>query len=116
LRCIQQRLRTCKVTLHLGNTKIVNLRGRASARYTKKYDFLGFTIVAIPKTESVKNRKKVHIIVILLECGKHFHWFIVNAFSIFQQDFCWGHSQQGIMRAVIIIEPLPMLTYAPYLM
>ena len=44
LRCIEQRMCTCKLTLHPGKTTIVNLRGRASARYPKKYDFLGFTI------------------------------------------------------------------------
>jgi len=32
---IEQRLRTCKLTLHSGKTKIVNLRGRAMARYPK---------------------------------------------------------------------------------
>jgi len=33
-----------ELKLHSGKTTIVNLLKRASARYPKKYDFLGFTI------------------------------------------------------------------------
>ena len=44
LRSIEQRMRTCKLKLHPTKTKIVNLRGRATERYPRKYDFLGFTI------------------------------------------------------------------------
>ncbi len=44
LRSIEQRMRTCKLKLHPTKTKIVNLTGRATERYPRKYDFLGFTI------------------------------------------------------------------------
>jgi hypothetical protein len=44
LRAIEQRMKTCKLTLHPEKTKIVNLRGRSEKRYARKYDFLGFSI------------------------------------------------------------------------
>lgn len=44
LRQISERLRNCKLTLHPEKTKIVNLRGTAEKKYSKSYDFLGFTI------------------------------------------------------------------------
>jgi len=44
LRVIDRRMKSCKLTLHPVKTKIVNLRGRADQRYSRKYDFLGFSI------------------------------------------------------------------------
>ena len=41
---IKQRLMKCKLEVHPTKTKIVNLRGASEKRYTKKYDFLGFSI------------------------------------------------------------------------
>lgn len=41
---IRQRFSVCKLELHQQKTKIVNLRGKASKRYPKGFDFLGFTI------------------------------------------------------------------------
>lgn len=41
---IRERFRVCKLELHQQKTKIVNLRGKASKRYPKGFDFLGFTI------------------------------------------------------------------------
>ena len=44
LRQISERLRNCKLTLHPEKTKIVNLRGISEKKYSKSYDFLGFTL------------------------------------------------------------------------
>jgi group II intron reverse transcriptase/maturase len=44
LKQIRQRLSFCKLSVHPGKTKIVNLRGTAKKKYTKSFDFLGFTI------------------------------------------------------------------------
>lgn len=44
LQVIDLRMRTCKLSLHPDKTKIVNLRGRSQKQYSKKYDFLGFSI------------------------------------------------------------------------
>ncbi len=44
MRAIDQRMKNCKLTLHPEKTKIVNLRGQAEKRYSRKYDFLGFSI------------------------------------------------------------------------
>lgn len=44
LRVIDQRMRSCRLTLHPVKTKIVNLRGQSRQRYARKYDFLGFSI------------------------------------------------------------------------
>jgi RNA-directed DNA polymerase len=44
MRAIEQRMKSCKLTLHPEKTKIVNLRGRSEKRYARKYDFLGFSI------------------------------------------------------------------------
>ena len=44
LRAIEQRMKTCKRTLHPEKTKIVNLRGWSEQHYARKYDFLGFCI------------------------------------------------------------------------
>ena len=44
LRAIEQRMKTCKLTLHPEKTKIVNLRGWSEQHYARKYDFLGFCI------------------------------------------------------------------------
>ncbi len=44
LRQIENRLSSCKLTLHPQKTQIVNLRGKAEKKYPKSYDFLGFTI------------------------------------------------------------------------
>lgn len=41
---IRKRMRMCKLTLHETKTKIVNLRGQSEKKYSKSYDFLGFTI------------------------------------------------------------------------
>jgi RNA-directed DNA polymerase len=41
---IKQRIESCKLTLHPGKTKIVNLRGISQKKYSKSFDFLGFTI------------------------------------------------------------------------
>lgn len=44
LSLIRKRLASCKLQLHPEKTKIVNLRGRSEIKYTKSFDFLGFTI------------------------------------------------------------------------
>jgi group II intron reverse transcriptase/maturase len=44
LNAIRRRLEECKLSVHPEKTKVVNLRGRATERYPRKYDFLGFCI------------------------------------------------------------------------
>lgn len=44
LRALEQRMKSCKLTLHPEKTKIVNLRGWSEQLYARKYDFLGFCI------------------------------------------------------------------------
>jgi len=44
LRQVSQRYNDCKLSLHPEKTKIVNLRGTSEQKYSKGYDFLGFTI------------------------------------------------------------------------
>lgn len=44
LKCISERLRSCKLQLNADKTKIVNLRGKSEKKYARSYDFLGFTI------------------------------------------------------------------------
>ena len=41
---IKYRFAQCKLTLHEGKTKIVNLRGSSEKKYKKSFDFLGFTL------------------------------------------------------------------------
>jgi group II intron reverse transcriptase/maturase len=41
---IRKRMKACKLDLHPVKTKIVNLRGVSEKKYSKGYDFLGFTI------------------------------------------------------------------------
>jgi RNA-directed DNA polymerase len=41
---ISERLASCKLEVHPVKTKIVNLRGYSSIRYTRSFDFLGFTL------------------------------------------------------------------------
>ncbi len=44
LKMIQQRMTSCKLTLHPVKTKIINLRGTSEKKYPRSFDFLGFTI------------------------------------------------------------------------
>lgn len=41
---IKKRMASCKLTLHNEKSKIVNLRGVSTTKYSKGFDFLGFTI------------------------------------------------------------------------
>ena len=41
---IRERLSSCNLEVHPLKTKIVNLRGYSSSRYTRSFDFLGFTL------------------------------------------------------------------------
>ncbi|MFZ6009805.1 MAG: reverse transcriptase domain-containing protein, partial [Bacteroidota bacterium] len=41
---IKQRFSECKLQVHEGKTKIVNIRGGSEKKYQKNFDFLGFTI------------------------------------------------------------------------
>lgn len=41
---IKQRFEQCRLSLHEGKTKIVNIRGSSEKKYKKSFDFLGFTI------------------------------------------------------------------------
>jgi RNA-directed DNA polymerase len=50
LRQISQRMKACHLELHPVKTKIVNLRGWSGTKYPRKYDFLGFTIMASMQT------------------------------------------------------------------
>jgi len=40
---VTKRLETCKLTVHQTKTKVINLRGKSELKYTRKYDFLGYT-------------------------------------------------------------------------
>jgi hypothetical protein len=44
LRAIEQRMKSCKMALHLEKTKIINFRSWSEKYYARKYDFLGFSI------------------------------------------------------------------------
>jgi RNA-directed DNA polymerase len=44
LKQIRERFKECKLSLHPTKTKIVNVRGSSEKKYSKRYDFLGFTI------------------------------------------------------------------------
>jgi group II intron reverse transcriptase/maturase len=44
LKQIRQRLTKCNLTVHPVKTRIVNLRGFSEKKYSKSYDFLGFSI------------------------------------------------------------------------
>lgn len=44
LKDIKQRFLECKLTVHAGKTKIVNIRSSSEKRYAMSFDFLGFTI------------------------------------------------------------------------
>lgn len=44
LKEISQRFTDCKLTVHAGKTRIVNIRGSSEKKYQKGFDFLGFTI------------------------------------------------------------------------
>jgi len=46
LRQIKSRMNACKLELHPEKTRIVNLRGISQIKYSKGFDFLGFTIRA----------------------------------------------------------------------
>lgn len=52
---IKKRIESCKLALHPGKTKIVNLRGISQKKYPKSFDFLGFTI----KPRGFKHNGKV---------------------------------------------------------
>lgn len=41
---IKQRFTNCKLKVHEGKTKIVNIRGNSEEKYSMSFDFLGFTI------------------------------------------------------------------------
>jgi group II intron reverse transcriptase/maturase len=57
LRAISKRLTACKLLLHPDKTRIVNVRGTAEKKYSKGYDFLGFTIR--PNWVKFKEKSKV---------------------------------------------------------
>jgi len=44
LRQIKSRMNNCKLEVHHGKTRIINLRGKSKKRLAKGFDFLGFTI------------------------------------------------------------------------
>ena len=54
LRQIKGRINACKLELHPEKTQIINLRGKAEKHYSKRFDFLGFTI----KPASFKTKGK----------------------------------------------------------
>ena len=54
---IKHRMETCKLTLHVEKSKIVNLRGFSTKKYPKGFDFLGFTIR--PRAYTPKGSGKV---------------------------------------------------------
>ena len=41
---IEERMKECKLTMHPLKTKVVNFRGESENKYSRKLDFLGFTI------------------------------------------------------------------------
>jgi RNA-directed DNA polymerase len=53
---IKQRFTNCKLKVHEGKTKIVNIRGSSVQKYRKSFDFLGFTIE--PHYTKVKGGEK----------------------------------------------------------
>lgn len=53
---IRQRFTNCKLKVHDGKTKIVNIRGSSEQKYQKSFDFLGFTIE--PHYTKVKGGEK----------------------------------------------------------
>jgi hypothetical protein len=60
LRQIKERMETCKLTLQMEKSKIVNLRGYSQNKYPKGFDFLGFTIR--PRVYKTKGIGKVKTI------------------------------------------------------
>lgn len=56
LKQIKQRFSACKLSVHEGKTKIVNIRGSSEKKYKKSFDFLGFTIE--PHYTKVKGDKQ----------------------------------------------------------
>jgi RNA-directed DNA polymerase len=56
LKEIKQRLRNCKLKVHEGKTKIVNIRGSSEKKYPMSIDFLGFTIE--PHYTKVRNGER----------------------------------------------------------
>jgi group II intron reverse transcriptase/maturase len=59
LKMIQQRMASCKLTLHPEKTKIINLRGRSEKKYPCSFDFLGFTIRPLWSKTSKGNKLMV---------------------------------------------------------
>lgn len=57
LKEIKQRFAVCKLSLHDGKTKIVNIRGSSETKYRMSFDFLGFTIE--PHYTKVKGNVKM---------------------------------------------------------
>ena len=58
LHLIKKRMESCKLNLHPEKSKIVNLRGISEKKYSKGFDFLGFTI----RPSSFKCKDKVKTI------------------------------------------------------
>jgi group II intron reverse transcriptase/maturase len=56
LKEIKQRFTNCKLKVHEGKTKIVNIRASSEQKYKKSFDFLGFTIE--PHYTKVKGGEK----------------------------------------------------------
>jgi RNA-directed DNA polymerase len=56
LKEISQRFENCKLKVHAGKTKIVNIRGCSEKKYPMSFDFLGFTIE--PHYTKVKGGEK----------------------------------------------------------
>jgi len=42
---VSKRLKDCKLSVHPTKTKVVNLRGKTTQEYPRKFDFLGFTFL-----------------------------------------------------------------------
>jgi group II intron reverse transcriptase/maturase len=57
LRVISLRMKVCQLVLHPDKTRIVNVRGISEKKYSKGYDFLGFTIR--PNWVKFKEKSKV---------------------------------------------------------